>query len=407
MTILVLNHRPIAELIPKWLEALEHDLVLITARYALDESQLKYGLTGYREVIIIDDYEGPEFDEQINDAIQRYDFDRIISSAEIDVIRAAKIRDVIGIPGQDLLSAEAYRDKYTMKSMVEKSDLPVSPMQKVVNEAEILNFAKTYNFPVVIKPRTSAGSIGVQVLKTDEEVKEWSRINFNNKGYEFIVEAWVSGSFYSIDGLMEKQEVIHAWPHRTSANLTTVSEGRPLLSYMLLETDPLSQRLISFVREVVKLLPGPKERTAFHAEVFQTDEDELVLCEIACRPGGCGHVPTYEIAFGFNLYCESLKGQTGLFEDNVQPKEKPEKIAGYAWFPPKRGRLKSIPTNCPFQIVSDYSVFGEIGKAYTKSSHVSDSVAQMLISAPSTLDLKNVMEEIAEWWESSCVWEPV
>ena len=42
--------------------------------------------------------------------LQKYNITNILSISEFDVVRSAKLREILHCPGQSLISAEAYRE---------------------------------------------------------------------------------------------------------------------------------------------------------------------------------------------------------------------------------------------------------------------------------------------------------
>ena len=381
----------------------DHDLVLITARSAITAEILSDCRDEYRDIVVVDDYDHPKVNELILETALCHRPARIISSAETDVLRAAKLRSALSLPGQDLASATAYRDKFYMKSLLAQSGLPVAPMREVTKAYDLRNFVRAHGLPIVVKPRAGGGSVGVKVLADEKGVDRLGAQLSNNAS--LIVETFIDGDFFTVDGLMAGGHVLQMWPSRTSPNLLTVAEGRPLLSWMLPGKDELNRRIRDFVEAVVRSLPSPSEVTAFHAEVFHTTADRLVLCEIACRPGGCGHVPVYEHALGVNLYAATLRGQAGCSERPIDLTERPKAMGGFAWFPPRAGILRRLPQKCALEGAYRYSASGRVGTKYVGATSVADSVAQVLVKGPPDRNLEPTVRALVSWWEEACIWE--
>ena len=56
---------------------------------------------------------------------------------------------------------------------------------------------------------------------------------------------------------------------------------------MLSDENPIKSRMIDFTRDLLeRALPMP-ENGLFHVELFHTPDDQILLCEAACRLGGC------------------------------------------------------------------------------------------------------------------------
>jgi biotin carboxylase len=405
MTLLILNRRPISHRIPGWLDDVDRDLVLITARSSITEEALSHCRHRYRDIFIVDNYDHPQVDDLIVDVALRHKAGRIVSSAEADVVRAAKARGKLSLPGQDLASATAYRDKFQMKSLLAQAGLPVAPMRRVATASDLHDMVRSHGLPVVVKPRCGGGSVDVKVLSDRQAVDDVAAALSNNPDEQLLAEAFVHGDFFTLDGLMSGGRVLQIWPSRTSSNLSTVAECRPLLSWMLTPSEELNRRICDFVRGVVGALPAPADVTAFHAEVFHTPDDEFVLCEIACRPGGCGHVPVYEGALGINLYGATLRGQAGCTEPPVDMTAKPKAMGGFVWLPPRAGVLQQLPETCPVAGVYHFSTTGKVGARYSGAKSVSDNIAQVLVAGPPDRTVESTVRALAAWWGKACVWD--
>jgi biotin carboxylase len=405
VTVLVLNRRQIIGLIPGWLSDLGEDLVLVTAASAVPDPAASAGLGAYRHVSVIEDYDSPHVEQLMLDLARRFGVHRILGVTEIDVLRAARIRGRLHLPGQDLTSALAYRDKFQMKSILARAGLPVAPMRLLESAAALRDFAGCGGFPVVVKPVAGAGSVGVCVLASRLSVDRFIADHPDIEPGALLAESWIDGPAYHVDGLMAGGQVVQCWPSRMRyPNLDTVTRSRPFASWMLPPANPAGRRLREFLAAVVAALPGPPEVTAFHAEVFHAPDDRLVLCEIACRPGGGGIVPTYEHAFGINLYAASLRGQAGLPPERLDAQ--PGVLGGFAWFPARAGRLRELPAECPLAGVYRYVPVRSPRNVYDAPHSISDCIAQALVEGTADEDLDNRIATLEAWWDQACVWEP-
>ena len=403
MTLLVLNRRRIVDQILPWLADVDPDVVLVTARSVLPDAGSP-GLRGYREVAAVADYDAPAVTDLVLELARRHRVDRILGTAEVDVLRAARVRETLGLPGQSVPSALAYRDKFRMKSLLAEAGLPVAAMRLVGSAAELRQAAREYGFPLVVKPAAGAGSVGVRVVP-DAQVLENLVATDPTRTGPLLAEEWVSGSLYHVDGIFAGGKVVQSWASSMRySNLDTVRACRPFISWMRPPGDPLGERLRDLVATVVGVLPAPAEATAFHAEVFHDPADRLMLCEIACRPGGGGIVPTYERALGVNLYAASLRGQAGRHPQVAL--DDPSLLAGFGWFPPRAGTLRELPRHCPVPGVYRYTPTGRVGHAYAAPGSISDTVAQALVAGDGLEDLDDRMAELETWWQAACRWDP-
>ncbi|MFC4856085.1 ATP-grasp domain-containing protein [Actinophytocola glycyrrhizae] len=406
MTFLVLNRRPILDRIPDWLDDLGHDLVLVTARSVAPDRVLEEVAGRYREVVVIDDYDHSDVERLALSLAQRHRVERVLTTAEIDVLRAARIRERLGLPGQGVESATAYRDKFVMKTIAARAGIPVARMRPVRSAADLRALAEEGGFPIVVKPLAGAGSVGVRVVPDhpalDRLVAELGEIVPGR----LLAETWVSGEVLVVDGLMAGGKLLQCWPIRLRyPNLAAATDGKPNTGWMLRRGDELGERLLAFVSEVVAALPAPEEVTGVHAEVFHTADGRLVLDEIASRPGGTGHTPTFERAFGVNLYGASLRGQAGWYDADELARQ-PRALVGFAFFMRRHGRLVEVPAACPLPGVVDFTSTARAGAEYAAPRSITDFLARILVEAPHGTDLDGPVSEVAEWWGSACRWAP-
>jgi phosphoribosylaminoimidazole carboxylase (NCAIR synthetase) len=406
VSILVLNRRRIIDRIPHWLSDVDAGLVLVTARGVASQETFAQVAPLYEDIAVVDKYDGPEFDAAVRGMTARHRITRVVSAAEVDVMRAARVRAEVGLPGQTLESALAYRDKVRMKSAVAIAGVPVATMRPLTHPDELSLFAQEVGFPLVVKPLAGAGSVGVLVIHDAFELKRLLT-SFDRSdalgATPLVAEAWVDGEMCEVDGLLAGRQVLQCWPARMrQPNLATVAQSAPLSTWMLPQCQ-LATQLRCFIAAVVSALPSPEEPTAFHAEVFRRHDGTLLLNEIACRPGGAGIVPMYERALGVNLYETSLRGQAGCPPPPAVTH--PNRLAGYVFFPPRAGRLRALPSTCSLPGVYSYVPTGRVGSRYCAPGSISDNVAQVGVEGPADEDLDGRMANVESWWNTVCMWE--
>lgn len=406
MAIVVLNRRRIVSSLPLWLREADQALLLVTSRDVVEPGELVAVADQFEAIAIVDDYDGSGVDDVVEGWVGRHAISRIVSASEVDVIRAARLRRKLGLPGQDMASALAYRDKMLMKSILADRGVAVPAMARLDGPEALVRFARRVGFPVVVKPRLGGGSVGVRKLSGDQDLADMARAlpaAIAERG-PMMAEQWVDGRFLTVDGLMANGRVLQIWPSFTTANLEAVSSRSLLYSHMLTRGDPTRRRVADFVASAIAELPPIEEVTAFHAEVFLRPDGSFRLCEIACRPGGCGHVPVYELAFGINLYAETLRGQAGLPRLLPSLEDIHSSNAGFVWFPPRAGRLAWLPESCPVPEVMRFRPTGVVGATYSVPKSISDHIAQAFVMTDVDGDLGPALAAVGEWWSETVRW---
>ncbi|MDA3136846.1 ATP-grasp domain-containing protein [Pseudomonas syringae] len=126
-------------------------------------------------------------------------FSRILPHSEFDLIRAARLREYLGIPGQSLESAIAYRDKVVMKEYMTHADIPVARFKRVQSSLDIMAFIDKYGYPCVVKPVDGCSSKGVRVIKDRSNLVEL----FNEPTLDgYMIESFVEGRMFHVNGVL-------------------------------------------------------------------------------------------------------------------------------------------------------------------------------------------------------------
>ncbi|MDW3157596.1 hypothetical protein [Bifidobacterium longum] len=100
--------------VTSWLEhsEMEDTDVVLISRYDIPDSE-KRGLSKF---VYFESYDDDlALEKLVIELHGERPFDRIIALSELDILRAAKLRSLLDIPGQSYFSAFLYRDKIAMK----------------------------------------------------------------------------------------------------------------------------------------------------------------------------------------------------------------------------------------------------------------------------------------------------
>ncbi|MGW4211356.1 ATP-grasp domain-containing protein [Lentzea sp. NPDC004789] len=402
MTYLLLNRRRILTDMPTWFPDSADELVVFTARGAARPGEVEALRPRVRHLEVVDDYEGVAADERIRELAKEFGVEAVLLTAEIDVLRAARLREELDLPGQRTASATAYRDKHVMKSHAAAAGLTVAAMRPIGHTGDLVAFAAEHGFPVVVKRTAGAASLGMRVVEDQAALTELISTWRDGPPEPMLAERWIEGDLFHVDGVMRAGEVLLSWPSRyLHTQWASASRSANELGGMLARSDPLFERLRHHTAQVIAALPPAPEELPFHAEFFHTPDDEIVLCEIACRPGGGEIVAMFEHAFGFNLYEAALKGQAGRYAE-IGVRAEPRRH-GWGWLPRRRGTLEEIPASAPFPSVCWYTATGEVGAWYEAPRSMADIIARMVFTVDGA-DVVPELELLDEWWKSAVRW---
>lgn len=331
---------------------------------------------------------------------QMYHFHTIVAVNEYDIIRSSLLRKHLGIKGQLPESAEAFRNKIVMKEMLSKGGIDVSPFRVVNSNIDLLNYATEHPFPFVLKLVDGSAAEGVTVINNEHDLVKRLEVGVKRGN---MVEAFIPGEIYHIDGLIDHGDILFSWPSLYINDCLAYKAGKPSGSYVLDRNNPLWHRLNEMVSKAIHVLPTP-ELTAFHAEIFHTPDDQLVFCEIASRVGGSKIGSMLYKAFEFDLLKTWIKLQCGkvsfdgrLIEQNC--------FAGNVLVHPKKGTFIKAPLVELPEWVVEYDVLASPGESFDYGNHCNDCLASFVVIGESESDIRLKLDSAVEWFETKMMWD--
>ncbi|MCH5584941.1 ATP-grasp domain-containing protein [Shimazuella sp. AN120528] len=407
MSILILNQNSY-EFFPykEWLEDVQEEILFLTHSSVGEQFESNRFL--YFESF--PNYESGLVDFRAKQLFEKYQYDTIIALHEFDLLRAAKLRESLGIKGQSYDNALRYRNKIKMKSVLQQNDrIEIPHFQEMNYPLDAVHFISQYNYPVVIKPADSAGSMGTSVIHDEKDLEEFVT---NMTMYQFashqptnnlLLESYVPGEMYHVDGYIQDNELILICASKyLEDSLIYLDQNDIAGSFTLPPDNPLSKRLIEETKKVIHTL-GSAESFIFHAEFFHTPDDRLVFCEIASRPGGARIIDMIDVAYDFHI----TKALTRAFcgKEKTLSAVSPKRLAGHVVPIPKKGTLVDAPMEAPFPWIVQYRLNIELGTSFDGVSYSSHHIAYMIVEADTESQLRERLIEANNWFQQACVWE--
>lgn len=301
--IIILNRVPLSRSpYHEWLDLDAHALYLLTDAGTADD--LGPARAAYAEIHEFEHYVHNANVELCARALgQRIAVEAIVAYSEVDQIRAARCRQALGVPGQDLVSALAFRDKLDMRDRCRAAGLAGPAYARIDDVGDLRGFIDANGYPVVVKPRLSTASRSVVRLDDDADLARFlvrGLYTDIDVGPPAMVEAFVEGDLYAVDLLLAGGEVVFFEALRY-VNTCLDYSSRACKSVGLAQVPadhPDVPRLDRFCRELLRHFPHPGHG-GFHIEAF-VGPREVVLCEAASRSGGAGVPQLIERSAGFN-----------------------------------------------------------------------------------------------------------
>ncbi|CAA9303288.1 MAG: hypothetical protein AVDCRST_MAG68-640 [uncultured Gemmatimonadetes bacterium] len=314
----------------------------------------------------------------------------VIAFGEDDVVRAARLRERWGLPGQRVDNAHAFRDKSLTRALLAEAGVPVHAGAPLPHPLALLDFVGEHGLPVYVKPRTSSGSVFGRKVATEGELLEVletgfaPRIPYAEYVSDLCVETFHPGELFHVDGIALEGEVAWMWPSKyLTSGLEIRAFGSDVFigSTMLGTDNPVYQPLTRYVADVCRTLALPHGHT-FHAEVFVTADGEMSLCEIASRTGG-GRIAEYlRLAGGPELNEMQFLVQSGALCTGEARKRltPPHTLCGWALIPPQPGVCVGVPDFTGLAGVCRAKLKIRVGETGWSRSFSGDSMGHLIVS---------------------------
>jgi len=229
--------------------------------------------------------------------------DRIAALDEFDMENVSAIREHLRIPGMGLTTVRYFRDKLAMRARAKEGGILVPEFVHVLNHAELREFMARVPAPWLLKPRSQASGIGMKKIQHADELWPWLD-RLGDEQSHFLLEQFVPGSVFHVDGVVSEREVVFADAHGYGAPPLDVSHTGGVFTTRTLERDSEDAKALRAVNkkliEALGLLRG-----VTHAEFLKAQSDgKLYFIEIAARVGGAYISDVVEAASGINLWRE-------------------------------------------------------------------------------------------------------
>jgi biotin carboxylase len=306
--------------------------------------------------------------------------DLIAALDDYDVETAAHLREHFRQPGMGDSLARNFRDKLAMRTTARNAGLLVPEFTGVFNYGRLREFMDRVSPPWLLKPRSEASSMGIKKINHADEV--WPILEgLGDQGSFFLMEQFVSGDVYHVDGLVDNGEVLFSMAHKYGQPpLSVYSSGGVFITRSLDRDSEESQAMVALNKQVLKAMG--LVRGATHSEYIKSHADgRLYFLENAARVGGANIAECVEAATSTNLWREWARIEIANLRGERY--ELPETQAGYA------GIINCLAR----QEWPDVSAYNdpEIVWRLNKKYHVG-----MIVSSPDAARVESLLNNYAE-----------
>lgn len=244
-------------------------------------------------------------------------FDRIVPLDDFDLEVAAMLREHLRIPGMGETTTRYFRDKLAMRMRAETAGLRVPDFVHLLNDAAITAYTNRVPAPWVVKPRSSAGAIGIKKAHSKEELDRIIEALGDDRA-SYLLERYVAGEVFHVDSLVHDGRLVFQRASRYGKPPLDVSHGGDVFTSRLMPAATDDSRALmemnAQVLTAMRLLRGSS-----HTEFIRGKEDgQLYFLETSARVGGAHIADMIEAATGINPWREwakiELAGEKGSYE---------------------------------------------------------------------------------------------
>ncbi|MFB5759349.1 ATP-grasp domain-containing protein [Paenibacillus medicaginis] len=380
----------------KWLSTVDEDICLLSAHLHPEE---KAHYTIAKQVS--NDLSSSILDE-VEECLVDNDIRKIIAMAEEDILRAAQLRERLGISGQNVESAFAFRNKVQMKTLVSDQGITCPQFAAVHSYTDVIDFTRKAGFPFVFKPVDGFGGMRTVVVQTEQDLLSLKADYEDTDLSGYMVEAFVDGEMYSVNGIALEGSIVFSSVNKYSNGCLFYQESEPDYLVMTVpEQDPCFLRTLDFTQRVLDALPTP-EVLAFHCELFVRG-DEITFCEIASRPPGGWISESIYYSHGIDIKEAFVKLECGV--ETVVKHHKPATLSAVLYVPKYQGKLVKQLEAFPFEWVKQYIRVAETGAWYESAAHSTDVIGAIVYVGDTVEELQERSVILKQFCNEQVHWE--
>lgn len=249
------------------------------------------------------------------DLLRRWGIVAVLPGQESAVEGADRLRAALGLAGNDPSTSAVRRDKFLMNEALRERGVPAVRQWRGDNaDLLVALFEEAATYPAVAKPLASAGTDGVYICVSADELRRaivriLSRHDlFGRPNEAVLVQEYLHGEEYIVDTVSQagRHHVVGIWRYAKR----TIEGGHRIydLDVLVPQSTPDARRRADYVRralDAVGIQDGPA-----HAEVIDTPNGPR-LVEVGARLSGNIHDTFHNTCLGDNQARLAVAAATG------------------------------------------------------------------------------------------------
>ena len=238
---------------------------------------------------------------QVADVAKRVRIDRVECLWEPYMVLAARIREMLGLPGMTVEQTIPLRDKEIMKRVLDGAGIRTPHHYSATTAAQVVEAAETIGYPVIVKPIDGAGSENTHRVDSREQLD--GILPSLRSVKEVSVEEFVEGEDMTYETICIDGEIHHYSISTYIPRALDMKSNAWISPITLVYRDPDDPSLAAgkaMGEAVIKALGFQTGYT--HMEWYRTAEGEAIFGEIGGRPPGAYLVDLINYAADIDSY---------------------------------------------------------------------------------------------------------
>jgi len=232
---------------------------------------------------------------------RRHRIDRVAALDDFDVETGAMLREFLQVEGFGRTVAARFRDKLMMRTEASRAAIPVPAFTRVVNDAEVNDWADRVAPPWVLKPRGMAAATGIRVVATRAQLRPALESTGDERPM-FLLERFVAGDVYHVDAIVRNGRIVfQAVSKYGRPPIQIAHEGGVFVTRTLRGT---SDEAAPFLMTNERLLTAFELKNGVSHSEYISDDDGVTFLETSARVGGAYISDVVDAASGVNLWVE-------------------------------------------------------------------------------------------------------
>jgi D-alanine-D-alanine ligase-like ATP-grasp enzyme len=229
--------------------------------------------------------------------------DRIIGTLEQLQVPLAEVRAHFRLGGLSVEAARNFRDKATMKAVLERARLPCARHRLASAVADARAFVAEVGLPVVVKPPAGAGAVNTFRLDDAAELERYLARHPPSADRPVLLEEFLQGEEHSFDAvLIDGRMVWHSISHYRPAPLTVLENA--WIQWCVLLPRAIDTPEFEDIRRVgfQALSTLGLDTGMSHMEWFRRAAGGIAISEAGARPPGAQFTTLISYAHDCDFY---------------------------------------------------------------------------------------------------------